>query len=554
MAVKFLGFTIGRDSEKEVPEERLQAFSPPENDDAALYIDGQGGVAGGAYGTYLDLEGSVRSEIDLISKYRMMALDPEVELAVDDIINEAIVSEKGKPPVAISLGGLNVSPQVKNKIRTEFNHVINLMHFDRLAYDIFKKWYVDGRIYYHVMIDSKNPREGIQELRPLDPRNVKKAKELQDKRVSNDRKLISLPTSTIDYYLYYPDGITNPNSQTGLKISADSIVYSHSGILNPEKTMILGHLHKAIKPQNQLKMLEDSTVIYRISRAPERRIFYIDVGNLPKVKAEQYIQGIMSKFKNKVIYDTETGDIRDDRKHMSMLEDFWLPRREGGRGTEITTLPGGTNLGEIEDIIYFKKKLYKALGVPVSRLEPEGSFSLGRATEITRDEVKFGKFVGRLRTRFSSVFDEILERQLRLKGIVSKEDWDELKPHIKYTWQQDSHFAELKHAEVLRDRVEIAQTIDEYIGRFYSVDWVRKNVLMQTEEDIADINGQIKREEDAGEEMGEGEEDDDTFNESVAVETSTKETIKRISLVENGNKKSEEEKQTVIDLCNEENL
>tara|TARA_R110000824_G_scaffold132613_1_gene295184 strand:- start:49 stop:999 length:951 start_codon:yes stop_codon:yes gene_type:complete len=316
--------------------------------------------------------------------------------------------------------------------------------------------------------------------------------------------------------------------------------------------MILGHLHKAIKPQNQLKMLEDATVIYRISRAPERRIFYVDVGNLPKVKAEQYLQGIMSKFKNKVIYDTETGAIRDDRKHMSMLEDFWLPRRDGGRGTEITTLPGGTNLGEIEDIIYFKKKLYKALGVPVSRLEPEGSFSLGRATEITRDEVKFGKFVSRLRTRFSSVFDEILERQLRLKGIVSKEDWDELKPYIKYTWQQDSHFSELKRSELIRDRVEIAQTIDEYIGRFYSVEWVRKNILMQTEEDIADIDGQIKREEAAGEEHGEGEEDDDSFDESAHSESSVRETIKRISLVENGKKNNDDkEKQEVVDLCNE---
>ena len=552
MAIKFLGFTIGRDSGKEVSDERLQAFSPPDNDDAALYIDSQGGAAGGAYGTYLDLEGSVQSEIDLITKYRTMSLDPEVELAVDDIINETIVLEQGKSPVAISLGMLNVSPQVKTKIRNEFDHIIKLMNFDRLAYDIFKKWYIDGRLYYHVMIDSKNPREGIQELRPLDPRNVKKAKEFQAQQMSASKQVVSLPTSTIDYYLYYPDGITNPSVQTGLKISADSIAYAHSGILNPEKTMILGHLHKAIKPQNQLKMLEDATVIYRISRAPERRIFYVDVGNLPKVKAEQYLQGIMSKFKNKVIYDTETGAIRDDRKHMSMLEDFWLPRRDGGRGTEITTLPGGTNLGEIEDIIYFKKKLYKALGVPVSRLEPEGSFSLGRATEITRDEVKFGKFVSRLRTRFSSVFDEILERQLRLKGIVSKEDWDELKPYIKYTWQQDSHFSELKRSELIRDRVEIAQTIDEYIGRFYSVEWVRKNILMQTEEDIADIDGQIKREEAAGEEHGEGEEDDDSFDESAHSESSVRETIKRISLVENGKKNNDDkEKQEVVDLCNE---
>jgi len=549
MAFKFLGFTIGRDSDEVVPEERLQAFSLPENDDAALIVDGPSASSAGAYGTYLDLEGTIRNEVELISKYRLMSQDPEVELAVDDIVNEAIVSERDVSPVAISLGNLDIPKKIKIKIKDEFDEVLRLMDFNGSAYDIFKKWYIDGRMYYHVMIDSKNPENGIQELRHLDPRNLKKIKEIQKQKILPDNQVAALPTSTIEYYAYYPEGVSA--GRTGLKISPDSIAYIHSGLLNSEKTMILGYLHKAIKPQNQLKMLEDSTVIYRISRAPERRIFYIDVGNLPKVKADQYIQGIMAKHKNKIVYDADTGEVRDDRKHMSMLEDFWLPRREGGRGTEITTLPGGTNLGEIEDIIYFKKKLYKALGVPVSRLEPEGSFSLGRATEISRDEVKFTKFINRLRLRFSSLFDEILERQLRLKGILSKEDWEEIKPYVRYTWQQDSHFAEMKHAEVLRDRVEIAQTMDEYIGRFYSTEWVRKNVLMQTEEDIDRIDKEIEQESAEGVEHGEGEDDDDSFEGGEAqpappptTEEKKIKIIKKLSLLEN--KKD--------DLCSDENL
>jgi hypothetical protein len=542
MAIKLFGFTLGRDASKTVPEERLQAFSIPDSEDAALVVDGPSAI-GGAYGTYLDLDGTVKNEIELISKYREMSLDPEVELAVDDIINEAIVADGGDPPVAISLGNVNIPDKIKVKIREEFDTVLRLLHFNDHGYDIFKKWYIDGRIYYHAMIDIKNPREGIQELRPLDPRNIKKIREVQDKKVTTDNQVLSLPTNFTDYYLYYPDGLfAHSGGQGGLKISNDSIVYSHSGLLNTQKTMILGYLHKAIKPQNQLKMLEDASVIYRISRAPERRIFYIDVGNLPKAKAEQYVQGIMSKYQNKIIYDSATGEVRDDRKHMSMLEDFWLPRREGGRGTEISTLPGGTNLGEIEDIIYFKKKLYKSLGVPVSRLEPEGSFSLGRATEITRDEVKFGKFVNRLRLGFSTVFDEIMERQLRLKGILSDGDWESIKPYVQYSFKQDSHFAEMKQAEVLRDRVEIAQTIDEYIGRFYSTDWIRKNVLMQSEEEIFQMDKQMKREEEGGIEGGEGEEDDDTFDggESVEHKPKTLDTIKKISLKENTNDDNDE--------------
>jgi hypothetical protein len=504
MAIKLLGFTIGRDGKEEVPEERLQPFTAPENVDAAITVDAPT-VTGGAYGTYLDLEGTVKDEIELITRYREMAMNPEVELAIDDIINEAVITEQGKSPVSISLGDIDIPDPIKQKISDEFSEILRLLAFDEYAYDIFKKWYVDGRLYYHIMIDTKNPKDGIQELRGIDPRQIKKAREVKGKKLQND-KLISLPRNVTEYYIYYPGGIGKrvggmgvPDTKNGLKIAEDAISHVHSGILDPTKKMILGNLHKAIKPMNQLKMLEDATVIYRLSRAPERRIFYVDVGNLPKVKAEQYLSGIMSKFKNKTVYDTDTGEVRDDRKHMSMLEDFWLPRREGGRGTEITTLPGGTNLGEIEDVIYFKKKLYKALGVPVSRLEPEGSFSLGRATEITRDEVKFGKFVNRLRYRFTSLFDDLLGKQLQLKGILSKQDWDVIKTMVQYNFRQDSHFAELKHTEVMRERMEIAQTMDEYIGKYYSQKWLRKNVLSQTEEEMAVIDNEIADEVENGE-------------------------------------------------------
>ena len=513
MAIKLLGFKIGRD-EEEVPEERLQPFSTPENLDAAITVEAP--AMAGAYGTYLDLEGTVKTEIDLITRYREMAMNPEVELAIDDIINEAVITENGKSPVSISLGNIDIPESIKNKIIEEFDEILRLLAFNDYAYDIFKRWYVDGRIYYHVMIDMKNPKDGIQELRSVDPRQIKKVREVKGKRIENS-SLVSLPQNTTEYYLFYPGGIspagpaTYKNASTskdGLKIAYDSISHIHSGILDPTKTMILGNLHKAIKPMNQLKMLEDATVIYRISRAPERRIFYIDVGNLPKLKAEQYLHNIMAKYKNKLMYDSATGEVRDDRHHMAMTDDFWLPRREGGRGTEITTLPGGTNLGEIEDIIYFKKKLYKALGVPVSRLEPEGSFSLGRATEITRDEVKFGKYVNRLRYRFSTLFDDLLGKQLQLKGILSKSDWDVVKTLVEYNFRQDSHFAELKQIEIMRERVETAQNMDDYVGQYYSKTWLRKNILMQTEEEIRQIDNEVAEEEADGDDENEENEFD----------------------------------------------
>ena len=550
MAIKLLGFTIGRDGKEDVPEERLQPFTAPENVDAAITVDAPT-VTGGVYGTYLDLEGTVKDEIELITRYREMAMNPEVELAVDDIINEAVITEQGKSPVAISLGDIDIPDPIKQKISDEFSEILRLMSFDEYAYDIFKKWYVDGRLYYHIMIDTKNPKDGIQELRGIDPRQIKKAREIKGKKLQND-KLISLPRNVTEYYIYYPGGIAKrvsgmgaPDTQNGLKIAEDAISHVHSGILDPTKKMILGNLHKAIKPMNQLKMLEDATVIYRLSRAPERRIFYVDVGNLPKVKAEQYLSGIMSKFKNKTVYDTDTGEVRDDRKHMSMLEDFWLPRREGGRGTEITTLPGGTNLGEIEDVIYFKKKLYKALGVPVSRLEPEGSFSLGRATEITRDEVKFGKFVNRLRYRFTSLFDDLLGKQLQLKGILSKQDWDVIKTMVQYNFRQDSHFSELKHTEVMRERMEIAQTMDEYIGKYYSQKWLRKNVLSQTEEEMAVIDNEIADEVDSGEidieaPVQPAQQEQDSEPEQTE-ESTASDRLKTIKLVNSNKQKLDEE-------------
>ena len=514
MAIKLLGFKIGRDTE-DVPEERLQSFSLPENHDAAITVESMPMGVGG--GTYLDLEGTVKNEIDLITRYREMAMNPEVELAVDDIVNESVITENGKSPVSISLGNIDIPESIKDKIIEEFEEVIRLLSFNDYAYDIFKRWYVDGRIYYHVMIDAKNPKDGIQELRSIDPRQIKKVREVKGKRLENN-SLVSLPKNITEYYLFYPGGLAPAGAATfggarttqdGLKIAYDSISHIHSGILDPTRKMILGNLHKAIKPMNQLKMLEDATVIYRISRAPERRIFYIDVGNLPKVKAEQYLRNIMAQYKNKLMYDSATGEVRDDRHHMAMTDDFWLPRREGGRGTEITTLPGGTNLGEIEDIIYFKKKLYKALGVPVSRLEPEGSFSLGRATEITRDEVKFGKYVNRLRVRFSTLFDDLLGKQLQLKGILSKSDWDVVKTLVEYNFRQDSHFAELKQIEIMRERVETAQNMDDYVGQYYSKNWLRKNVLMQTEEEVRKIDKEIEKEEADGE-----DEEEDVFSSS----------------------------------------
>ena len=447
---------------------------------------------GGAYGTVVDLEGSAKNEADLVSKYRTMMQQQECDSAVEDIVNEAIIIED-EATVNIVLDNIDISKQLKNKIRQEFDNVLKVLDFNNSGYDIFKQWYVDGRLYYHIMIDEKTPRDGIKEVRKIDPRKIKKVRER--KTETDERTKVKVERGYNEYYLYNPKGISSTNSQAMIKISTDSICHITSGLVDPNNKMVLGYLQKAIKPLNQLRMLEDATVIYRLSRAPERRIFYIDVGNLPKMKAEQYLSDMMTKHKNKLIYDASTGEIKDDRKFMPMMEDFWLPRREGGRGTEITTLPGGQNLGEMDDVEYFKRKLYKSLNVPITRMESDGQFNLGRASEVTRDELKFSKFINRLRTRFSHLFSNLLEIQLVLKGNLTRNDWRKIKNEIYYDFPHDNYFTELKQAEVLRERLGLANEIDEYVGKYYSLNWVRKNVLQMTEEEIRDMDKEIKKEE-----------------------------------------------------------
>jgi hypothetical protein len=376
------------------------------------------------------------------------------------------------------------------KVRDEFDEVLRLLNFDEKGHDIFRRWYVDGRIYFHKVIDPKSPRKGLTEIRYIDPRKIKKVREVTKKR-DNKGKGVEMVEATAEWFVYNEKGISAANTNAGLKISADSITYVTSGVIDQTKNMVMGHLHKAIKPTNQLRMIEDAVVIYRIVRAPERRIFYVDVGNLPKVKAESYLRDVMSRYRNKLVYDASTGEVRDDRKHMSMLEDFWLPRREGAKGTEVQTLSGGQNLGEISDVEYFQKKLYQSLNVPMSRLDADNGFNMGRAAEITRDELKFTKFVQRLRKRFTQVFNDVLKTQLVLKGIITIEDWAKIKEHIQYTFLKDGYFAELKNAEILRERLNLAQEVSPYVGKYYSVEYVRKNILQQSDEDIIEIDRQI---------------------------------------------------------------
>lgn len=489
---ELFGFEIKRKQE----EKELPSFAPKQDDDGALVV-----AEGGAFGTYVDLEGAIRTESELVTKYREMAQHPDIELALDDIVNEAIIMDPKKEIVSLNLDDLEQPENIKKMIQEEFDTVIELLEFNQHAYEIFKKWYVDGRMYYHLIIDEQKPNEGIKELRYIDPRKIRKVKTQKKRKVSKESNTI-VPVTGEEFYIYNDKGFARapaqPNYQDvntqGVKIAVDSIVNVASGLVNVKGDMVIGYLQKAIKPLNQLKAMEDSLVIYRISRAPERRVFYIDVGNLPKMKAEQYLRDIMTRFKNKVVYDAGTGEIRDDRKHMTMLEDFWLPRREGGKGTEITTLPGGQNLGEIDDIVYFQRKLYKSLNVPITRLDPEAQYNFGRATEISRDEVKFAKFITRLRGRFSELFSRILEKQLILKGIITSEDWAEFKTNFKYEYSEDNHFAELRNTEILRDRISMLRDIDDYTGKYYSHKWIRRNVLYQTEEDMEEIDKQIVEE------------------------------------------------------------
>lgn len=499
---KLFGFSID-DSNDKLKSKSIVSPVPPNNDDGVDNF-----ISSGFYGQYLDIEGVYRTEFDLIKRYREMALHPECDNAIEDVVNEAIVSDLYDSPVEIELSNLNASDKLKDKIREEFKYIKELLDFDKKSHEIFRNWYVDGKLYYLKVIDIKKPQEGIQDLRYIDPMKMKFVR--QEKKRS-DRNLINVnaiqETDKVffpeieEFFLYspapqYPGGtFSTGGSQKQIKIAKDSITYVTSGLVDRNKGTILSYLHKAIKALNQLRMIEDSLVIYRLSRAPERRIFYIDVGNLPKVKAEQYLKEVMSRYRNKLIYDASTGEVRDDRKFMSMMEDFWLPRREGGRGTEITTLPGGQNLGELSDIEYFQKKLYRALGVPESRIAGSGDgFNLGRSSEILRDELKFSKFVGRLRKRFSNLFSDMLRTQLVLKNIITPEDWDSMSDHIQYDYLYDNQFAELKESELINERLGILATIEPYIGKYYSQEYVRRKVLRQTDAEIIEINQQIKSE------------------------------------------------------------
>ena len=467
-----------------------QSFVTPSPDDGTIDVAG-----GGFFGQILDTDGREKSDHDLIRRYRDIAQQAECDAAIEDIVNEGIVSNERDKAVEVVLERLPFPDKIKRKIRAEYDEVLRLLNFELKGHDIFRRWYVDGRMFYHKIIDVKNPRKGITELRWVDPNKIKKVRNVNKK--TNPKTGIDMIDKVEEYYIYNENGKSHPGGQAvsqGLRIADDSITYVPSGIIDGNTGRVISYLHKAIKPVNQLRMIEDALVIYRISRAPERRIFYIDVGNLPKIKAEQYLKDVMNRYRNKLVYDANTGEIRDDRNHMSMLEDFWLPRREGGRGTEITTLPGGSNLGEIDDIQYFQKKLYRSLNVPISRLESESGFSLGRSTEVTRDELKFTKFVQRIRKKFTPLFTDILKTQLLLKGIIAVEDWDDMQEHIQYDFLQDGHFAELKEAELLNDRIQTLDSIQSYIGTFFSKEYVLKNVLRMNDAEIDEMRGQIAKE------------------------------------------------------------
>jgi len=487
------GFTISRkDDDVQAVQ---QSFTPPVNDDGALTI-----TSAAYYGTYVDLDGSAKNEIELIGRYREMAMQPEIESAIDDIINEAICQDDDGRNIRMILDELKQPDKIKKSLQTEFSTVLRLLNYNQMAQDIFRRYYVDGRLYYHMIIDREAPTEGIKELRYIDPRKIRKVREV--KKSKDERTGVEVANVINEYYIFNDKVISGSSSNfgpVGVRITTDSIISVVSGLMDSRRAVVLSYLHKAIKPLNQLRMIEDATVIYRISRAPERRIFYIDVGNLPKLKAEQYLRDIMVKYKNKLVYDAVTGEVRDDRKFLSMMEDFWLPRREGGKGTEITTLPGGQNLGELEDVKYFEKKLYKALSVPVSRLNPESSgFSLGRTNEITRDELKFAKFVDRLRNKFSNLFDQAMRVQVVLKGICTAEEWDMMKENIYYDFIKDNNFTELKDAELMTNRLGLLQTIDPYTGRYFSQLWIQRNVLRLSDDEIEEMDKEIEMEKEQG--------------------------------------------------------
>lgn len=488
------GFSISRETDNE-KQKSQESFSPPSNDDGALTI-----TSAAYYGTYVDLDGTSKNEVELISRYREMAMQPEIEAALDDIVNEAICQDDDGKILKIVMDDLDQPDKIKKLISAEFDNIMRMLNYKNMAQDIFRRYYVDGRLYYHIIVDKENPQLGIKELRYIDPRKLKKIREMKKRK--DERTGVDVMDVVNEYYIYNDKVVSGTSSNfgpVGVRITTDSIVSVVSGLMDSRRAVVLSYLNKAIKPLNQLRMIEDATVIYRISRAPERRIFYIDVGNLPKLKAEQYMRDIMVKYKNKLVYDANTGEVRDDRKFMSMMEDFWLPRREGGKGTEIDTLPGGQNLGELEDVKYFEKKLYKALCVPVSRLNPESSgFSLGRTNEITRDELKFSKFVDRLRNKFSNLFEQALRVQCILKGICTSEEWDLFKENIHYDFIKDNNFTELKDAELMKERLSLLSNIDPFTGRYFSQAWIQREVLRLTDEEIKDMQKEIDQEKEDG--------------------------------------------------------
>jgi len=495
MAIKLFGFTLGEKDiiQKEDPKSASFALPTQALDDGAVTI-----TQNAHFGTYVDLEGSVRNELELITRYREMSNHPECDMAITEIVDEAITHDDDGRVVDIILDKLKQPESIKKKIREEFDTILKLLNFSNMADDLFKRWYIDGRIYYHVIVNEQNPKEGIKELRYIDPRKIRKVREIQKGR---DAKTgADIVKSMAEYYIFNDRGIStqgySASTNSGLRIAPDSVINVNSGMMDAKNTFVISYMHKAIKSLNQLRMIEDAIVIYRISRAPERRVFYIDVGNLPKGKAEQYLRDVMVKYRNKMVYDASTGELRDDRKHMSMLEDFWLPRREGGKGTEITTLAAGQNLGQLEDVTYFQKKLLQSLNVPYSRLEPQGGgmVGLGRSTEVTRDELKFMKFINKLRNKFTQIFDHALKTQLALKGICSQEEWDDFRENIYYDFRKDNNFTELRDAELLQQRIQMLGQIDPYVGRYYSQEWVRKNVLQLSDDQINEMQKQIDSE------------------------------------------------------------
>ena len=489
---------FGFEFKRKIQPDPAPSFSPKEQDDGAVVV-----AAGGSFGTYVDLDGTVRTEAELVTKYREMALQPECDAAVDEIINESMSIDE-EEIVKIELDNLKITDTMKKAIRDEFQNVLNILDFQRHAYEIYRRWYIDGRLYYHVIIDEKDTKAGIKEVRYIDPRKIRKVREVVKKKVrGGDAGESVLQKTQNEYFIFNDKGFNYGNktvgpSTTGLRIAKDSIVHVTSGLTDTQGTMVLSYLHKAIKALNQLRTLEDALVIYRLARAPERRIWYIDVGNLPKVKAEQYVRDIMVKHKNRLIYDADSGNIRDDRKFMTMLEDYWLPRRDGGKGTEVTTLPGGQTLGQMDDVLYFQKKFYGTLNVPVNRLNSDSLFSLGRATEVTRDELKFARFISRLRGKFAALFTAMLEKQLVLKQIMTIEDWQNIAADVKYDFAKDNYFTELKDGEILDNRINLARNMQDMIGKYYSQEWLRKNILQQSEDDIEEMDKQIEEETNSG--------------------------------------------------------